>query len=76
MAVEPDTYGLLVSVGTLLYYADRREPLPAKLEETGLAEEPLWGLDCRYDIGRPGSVRFLAVRPVAYAGAAEMSVWR
>src|SRR5436190_11326516 len=33
MAVEPDTYGLLVSVGTLLYYADRREPLPDGLEK-------------------------------------------
>jgi len=76
MAVEPDTYGLLVSVGTLLYYADRREPLPDGLEKTGLTEEPLWGLDCRYDISRPGPVRFLAVRPVAYAGADRVSVYR
>ena len=72
VAVEPNTYGLYVAAGTTVYYADRREPMPEKLDRTVLTEEPLWGLDVVYDTRRSGNIRYLEVRPMPYARSGEL----
>jgi hypothetical protein len=76
VAVEPQTWGLLVGGGTQLFYVDRREPLPDRLDVTGLTLEPLYGLDCQYNFTRPGAVRYLYIRPVPYGRASRMRLWR
>jgi len=76
IAVEPRTWGLLAGGGTTLLYADRREPLPGRLDVTGLTREPLYGLECQYNFTRPGAVRYVYIRPVPYGGAARMQLWR
>lgn len=76
LALEPHTAGLLTGSGAWLIYGDRREPLPEHLEVTALRAEPLFGLDCYYDIERPGPIRFLRIRPVPYGQAGQLLEWR
>ena len=76
LAVEPHTWGLLTGGGTTLLYTDRREPLPARLDVTGLTREPLYGLDCQYNFTLPGAARYLHIRPVPYGRASKMALWR
>jgi hypothetical protein len=58
IAVEPNTWGILGAAGTSLIYWDRREPLPGQLSAPAMTTEPLYGLNVKYDISKPGSTRY------------------
>ena len=76
IAVEPNTWGILGASGTSLLYWDRREPLPGQLSAPAMTTEPLYGLNVKYDISRPGSTRYAILLPVPYGSASAMSTWR
>ena len=76
IAVEPNTWGILGASGTSLLYWDRREPLPGQLSAPAMTTEPLYGLNVKYDISRPGSTRYAILSPVPYGSASAMSTWR
>jgi hypothetical protein len=76
VAVEPNTYGLWLTDGTSLYYADRREPVPSNLIQTSMMIEPFYGLDAHYDVDYPGAVRFVELTPVAYANSDNLVQYR
>jgi len=76
VAVEPNTYGLFTASGTTLYYADRRELLPAGLPDTGISVEPLYALLCGNDTSHPGPIRYLHVSAIPGSGAANLAQYR
>ena len=76
LAIEPNTAGLWAASGTTLFYADRRQVQPLRLDQTALINEPYYGLDVRYDETLPGPVRYVKLAPTAYAGAASAAQYR
>ncbi len=76
LAVEPNTRGMLLWDSTTLYYADRREPMPDKLDRTVLIKEPLYGIAVSLDPFRSGEVRFVNIAPFAFDGSAQMTQYR
>jgi hypothetical protein len=76
IAVEPNTGGLFLTDGSHLYYMDRRTPMPDNLVETGLTQEPGFGLNVHYDYTHPGDTKYAYVEPIAYAGAAAITQYR
>ena len=76
LCVEPHTWGMFAASGANVTYFDRREPLPLKLNVTAMTLEPLYGLDVCYDVVHNGAVRYVALRPVDYGGASNLSHWR
>ena len=76
IAVEPHTWGIVGAAGTNLIYWDRREPLPSQLTAPAMTSEPLYGLNVKYDITKPGSTRHVALLPVPYGSASSMTQWR
>ena len=76
IAVEPNTWGILGAAGTSLIYWDRREPLPGQLSAPAMTSEPLYGLNVKYDISKPGSTRHAILLPVPYGSASTASNWR
>lgn len=76
VAIEPNTFGLFTASGTMLYYADRREPLPDNLTDTGISIEPLYGLNGGYDTSHPGNLRYLHISADAYVGAPNLVQYR
>lgn len=71
LALEPNTYGMLVGSGTYLYYCDRRVPLPDRLENTGLVREPFYFLEAKL-LTLPDSRRLVELTPHPGAGAANV----
>jgi hypothetical protein len=76
VAVEPRTYGLLAVSDSTLYYVDRREPMPSRLDVTGLTKEPLYSLNVVFDEARPGRTRYVSLQPLAHSGADSVRLWR
>jgi hypothetical protein len=76
VAVQPDTFGLVIVSKSHLYYIDRREPWPDNLASTALTKEPLYGISVEYDVTRPGKTRFVTVTPVPFAGADTLFKYR
>jgi hypothetical protein len=76
VAVEPNTYGLLVVAASNLYYVDRREPVPDNLYRTSISQEPLYGLQVVYDQTTSGDQRRVVLTPVPYVGSSEMVQYR
>jgi hypothetical protein len=76
IAVEPNTWGILGAAGTSLIYWDRREPLPGQLSAPAMTTEPLYGLNVKYDISKPGPIRYAILLPVPYGSASTASNWR
>lgn len=71
VAPESHTSGLYITDGTTLYYGDRRTPLPERLYDTGLMQEPLFGINVFYDDSKTDDNRWVVVQPSANARAAE-----
>lgn len=76
LAVEPNTNGLFLSDGLNLYYTDRREPLPANLVETGVTQEPAYGLNVWYDYNQPGDTHYAYVASVPMSNASTVTQYR
>jgi hypothetical protein len=76
VAVEPNTYGLFVAQGTTLLYLDRREPLPSNLNAPAISTEPYYGIDVSVDETQLGFLRYVLLRPIAYANSAQVSQYR
>lgn len=76
VAVEPNTFGLFLTDGLNLHYIDRRTPLPSNLDQTGLVQEPLYGLNAYYDFTKPGANRWVQVQPVGGAKASQCTQYR
>lgn len=76
LAVEPNTNGLFLTDGTNLYYTDRRTPMPGSLLETGLTNEPAFGINVWYDYEQPGDTKYAYVSPLPLVGAATVTQWR
>jgi hypothetical protein len=76
LAVEPNTNGLFVTDGTSLYYSDRRSPLPDNLVETGVTQEPAYGINVWYDYNQPGDTNYAFISPVAGAAANTVVQYR
>jgi hypothetical protein len=75
IAVEPNTCGLWATDGSQLYYVDRREPMPDRLDRTFMAEEPFYNLLASYDRTEDG-VRYLTLTPLATPAAKLCHKWR
>src|SRR5208282_6474637 len=60
----------------LISTMDRRTPMPDNMVETGLTQEPGFGLNVHYDYTRPGDTKYAYVEPVAYAGASTITQYR
>jgi hypothetical protein len=65
VTVEPNTWGGLLGSGSILYYFDRREPMP-NLSQTGLLVEPCYGLDVFYAAGSDLPSKSIVIRPIPY----------
>lgn len=76
VAVEPNTGGLFLTDGTTLYYADRRTPMPDHLVETGVAQEPAYGLNVWHDYAYTGDTKYAFVSPVAMSQASTVTQYR
>jgi hypothetical protein len=74
-ALEPNTYGIWASQGTTLYYADRRELMPEKLDKTSLMQEPLYSLRVAY-VGGGRGARLVELLPLANGGADRLVEYR
>lgn len=70
IAVEPNTCGLYAADGSRLYYMDRREPMPDRLDETGLTEEPFYNLMVVPD-GVVNGVRYVQLQGLPAARASR-----
>lgn len=71
-APEPFTWGMYVCSGNKLYYVDRRSPVPDNLKETGLSQEPVYGISVRYNPERSiGSTHYVSITPVPYGYSAQ-----
>lgn len=75
IAVEPNTYGLFMASKTTLYYTDRREVCP-KLVGTGLATEPLYGLQVVIDPTASGSNPYVLLSGAPYANSGSIVQYR
>jgi hypothetical protein len=76
-AIEPFTWGMYVCSAGKLYYADRRSQLPAGLSSTGISQEPLYGLDVRYNSSRStASLQYVTLNPVPYGYASQGAQFR
>jgi hypothetical protein len=76
IAVEPNTNGLFLTDGTSLFYMDRRTPMPDNLFETGLTQEPIFGLNVWYDYNKPGDTQYAFISPVPRAKASTTTQYR
>jgi hypothetical protein len=76
VAVEPNTNGLFLTDGSHLFYMDRRQPLPDNLFETGLTQEPLYGINVWYNSLKPGINRYAHIEPTAMAQASTCNQYR
>lgn len=75
VAVEPSTNGLYLASGNTLYYGDRREYQPSLLQ-TGLAVEPLYGLQVSRDISKYGPTSYVLLQGTPYASAGSIAQYR
>lgn len=75
-AVEPNTSGIFLTDGINLYYADRRTPMPANLVETGLTQEPAYGINVCYDASQLGDTTYVIVQPMPLTLAATVTQYR
>lgn len=75
IAIEPFTYGIFIASGTKLYYGDRRE-YQADMTETGLAIEPLFGLQVVPDNTQTGGTKYVILSGTPYASANNIFQYR
>jgi hypothetical protein len=75
VAVEPWTYGMFLATPNTLYYADRREYQP-NLQETGLAAEPLYGLQVFRDAVKYGPTTYVILQGTPYANSVNVFQYR
>jgi hypothetical protein len=76
LAVEPNTNGLFTTDGSSLYYIDRRTPMPNNLVETGVTQEPAYGINVWNDYSKPGDTTYAYISPVAGATASTVTQYR
>lgn len=76
LAVEPNTNGLFITDGINLYYGDRRPPMPNNLLETGVTQEPAYGINVWYDYAQPGDTNYAYISPVAMSSASSVTQYR
>ena len=75
VAPEPYTYGMYSISESTLYYSDRREIVP-RLDDTGLAVEPLFGLQISNDISKTGDTRYVILSAIPYSKADQILQYR
>jgi hypothetical protein len=75
-ATVPNTQLLLAATETGLHVADRREPMPEKLERTGITEEPYYNLLVWPDPTATGNTRRVIVQPLENALSRNAHKWR
>jgi hypothetical protein len=76
IVVEPNTYGLLAVSGRSLYYVDRREPLPGKLNMTAITSDPVYSINVTFDPTREGSTRYACIQALEHAHDSVIRAWR
>ena len=76
LAVEPNTYGLLLLSGANLLYIDRREPFPSNLSASGLKVSPNYGLNVHYDFTLSTTTRFVVLTPIPSQNASNVTQYR
>ena len=76
LAVEPNTNGMYLANDSTLFYIDRREPMPSRLDQTAISADPLYTLQVSYDYMRPGSSRSVVLKPIPGRSSAKMTAYR
>lgn len=76
IAIEPNTGGIFLTDGVSLFYADRRTPMPEHLEETGVTQEPAFGINVFYDYTRPGDTKYATIQPIPGPSASQVTQYR